>query len=223
MRCCNFSANGCAANWLKRGVPWNPPYPPVSATGVGAEPQTSLFCIQYVHPPNSRVLTICLDVWTARLPMDIMLGTTSPSSSTTQQYAGELQADLEAAYTHVRDSIGHIVQQQKAQYDQRAPLRRVILSGFIARPPLGVGVASCTNCGQVPLKVRKLGDSVYCLHRTQNRHCRPVVHFNRLKHYPSSIRLPCESCQNTQTPEQPNGTLVGTNMELMEDDTEAVP
>ena len=207
------------------------------ATAVGEKPfeweqNLRRLCFAYntcIHPTTGYSPFALMFGRQARLPMDIVLGATSPSSSTTQQYAVQLQADLEAAYSHVRDRMGHKLQQQKVRYDLRAhgkPFEEGDLV-WLHSPATPRGKSRKLHRPWTgPYRVvRKLGDSVYRLQHTQNRRRRPVVHFNRLKHCPSTIRLPSESCQNTQTPEQPKAvsTPVGTNVELVEDDTEVVP
>ena len=211
------------------------------ATAVGKKPfeweqNLRRLCFAYntcTHPTTGYPPFTLMFGWQARLPMDIVLGATSSPSNTTQQYAEELHANLEAAYTYVRDRMGHKLQQQKAQYDTRvqgkpcekgdllwlhSPATPQERSRKLHRPWTG------------PFRVGgKLGDSVHHLQHTQNWRQRLDVHFNRLKRCPPDIRLPSEDCQNAETPnsrtKQPSvvNTPVDTNIKLVEDDTEATP
>ena len=55
----------------------------------------------------------------ARMPVDIMLGTTTPTPSTVPQYVLNLRNSLETAYEYVRSQMGHKQEQQKDRYDAR--------------------------------------------------------------------------------------------------------
>ena len=56
----------------------------------------------------------------ARMPVDIMLGTPTPTTSTIPHYVTNLRSSLETAYTYVRKHMGHQLEQQKKCYDSRA-------------------------------------------------------------------------------------------------------
>ena len=148
-------------------------------------------------------------------------------SNTTQQYAEELHQDLGAAYVYVRDRMGRKLQHQKAQYDANTQ-GRPFEKGDLTAPATPRGRSRKLHKPWTgPFReVEKLSDSVYRLHHTQNRRCRPVVHFNWLKPYPPDVRLPHKSLQTTLTQ---GGQVYSTVthrespcLVILEDDTEAL-
>ena len=55
----------------------------------------------------------------ARMPVDIALETANAPACTVPEYVANLRTSLDAAYTHVRNQMGHRLEQQKIRYDAK--------------------------------------------------------------------------------------------------------
>jgi len=162
----------------------------------------------------------------ARMPVDIVFGTTPTPANTVPQYVANLRTSLEAAYTSVRDRMGHQLHKQKTRYDSRTQGQpfRVGDMVWLHNPAVPRGRSKKLHQPWTgPYRViSRLSDAVYRLQHTQFRRRKPVVHFNRLKSCSSNIRLSEEGqqqvCSKQSPPPRPP---VGAGIELLEDDDEA--
>ena len=185
-------------------------------------------CFAYntsIHPTTGHSPFTLMFGRKARTPMDIVLGTTLPPSSTVPQYVANLHTSLEAAYAYVRDKMGHQLQQQKTRYDARTQGQPFQVGDMVwlHNPAVPRGKSKKLHRPWTgPYRViRRLSDAVYRLQDTQHRRRRPVVHFNRLKICPSSVRLPKESQQQMHSPQTcAPRSPVGTGVELLEDEAD---
>ena len=178
-----------------------------------------------VHPTTGFLPFSLMFGRQTRMPVDIMLGTTTPNPSTVPQYVADLRTILEQAYAYVRDHMGHKLAQQKERYDVRSNGK-----------PLEVGDLVWLHNPAVPRgKSRKLhrpwtgpyrvldeiSDAVYRVEHTRCRHKRPVVHFDPLKRCPPGIRLPQQQTRKRQGPRMHSPhPPKGADLELLEEDGE---
>ena len=190
-------------------------------------------CIAYntsVHPTTGYTPFFLMFGRQAKMPIDIMHGTPVPKESTASEYATSLKRSLEAAYKHVRDQMGHKQDRQKELYDRRVhgkPFEPGDLV-WLHCPAVPRGQSRklhrpCTGPFQV---VRKLSDATYRIHNMRARRQRLVVHFDRLKPCPSSIRLP-DAEITSQTPKRkgrsPTPQPLGTELEIPDIDDPIPP
>ena len=158
----------------------------------------------------------------ARMPVDIMLGTTTPTPSTVPQYVLNLRNSLETAYEYVRSQMGHKQEQQKHRCDARTHGKafRVGDQVWLRNPAVPRGSReSSIGPGRVH---SRLSESGYRLQHVQAPRKRVVVHFDRLKPcYPGTrqpeMREQCPRRPPQSTPEVP----VGTGLELVDEDSGA--
>ena len=155
----------------------------------------------------------------AHMPVDIALGT----ACTVPEYVANLRTSLDAAYTRVRNQMGHHLEQQKIRYDAKTcgkPFEAGDLV-WLHSPAIPRGRSKKLHRPWTgPYRVvTRLSEVVYCLQHTQCRRKRPVVHFDRLKPCSQNTRL-TEANSQYQRPQvvQPSPRPLGTNLELLDDD-----
>ena len=184
-------------------------------------------CLAYntsIHPTTGHSPFSLMFGRQARMPVDIMLGTTVPSSSTIPRYVATLRSSLETAYAHVREHMGHQLEQQKKQYDLKTsgcPFKcgdLVWLHSTVV--PRGKSKKLHRPWTGPYRVVKKLSDIVYRLQHTQLRRKRPVVHRNRLKPCPAGTRLPWTPNKQPQVAQPSQRPQVGDSLELIDDDSE---
>ncbi len=151
-----------------------------------------------------------------------MYGTPSPPSLTVPQYASQLRRSMESAYERVRDTMGHSLSRQKDLYDQK-----------VHGKPFEPGDLVWLHCPAVPRGhsknlhrpwtgpfrvVSKLSDVTYRIQHTRVRR-RVVVHFDRLKRCPHSMRLADDAptAPHRASRRFPDIRRPGSELELIDD------
>lgn len=160
----------------------------------------------------------------ARMPVDIVLGTSNQTSSTVPQYVTRLRSSLEKMYGYVRENTERRQAQQKQQYDTKAQEKHFTIGDLVwlRNPAVPRGKSRKLHrpwTGPYRVIARPF-DMVYRLQHTLYGRRRPTVHFNRLKPCPTSIRLPQPQ---TETPNKEPGVAqqtpaVGERLELLDEE-----
>ena len=163
----------------------------------------------------------------ARVPVDVALGTNlPPSASTIPQYVATLRQSLDTSYSYVKQQMGHELERQKRQYDNRTQGKSFERGDLVwlHSPAVPRGKSRKLHHPWTgPFRVvKRLADAVYRLQHTQGR-SRPVVHFNRLKPCsrdtrlrPSHRRRPVNRTVQSHSSPPP----VGTGIELLDDEAD---
>ena len=161
----------------------------------------------------------------ARVPMDVALGTSlPPSAHSVSQYASDLRQSLDVSYVHVRQQMGHELGKQKMHHDakiQGQPFNTGDLV-WLHNPTVPRGKSKKLHRPWTgPFRVvKRLGEAVYRLQHVHGHRRRPVVHYNRLKPCPPTIRLgQADRRQGSsgQLRSDPPPPPVGTGVQLLDD------
>ena len=130
-----------------------------------------------------------------RMPIDIMYGDppSTEEPETTQAFAQKLKFRLQHAYGRVRSEMGSRLDRQKELYDRRVhgnPYNKDDLVWLHSKAiPRGVG-RKLHRQWTGPFRIlKKLSDAVYRLQNPRLPRQRLVVHFDRLKPCPKTMRL----------------------------------
>ena len=176
-------------------------------------------CLAYntsIHPTTGYSPFSLMFGRQARLLVDIMLGTSTATTSTIPQYVVNLRTNLETAYSYVRNRMGHQLEQQKIRYDEKIN-GRLYKSGdlvWLHNPSIPWGQSKKLHRPWTgPYRViTKLSDAVYRLQHTRCRRKRPIVHFNRLKPCSPDTRLPQRDKQHSPTVQSSQCPPVGLGL-----------
>ena len=162
----------------------------------------------------------------ARIPIDIAYGTPTPSALPTTKYAAALNKRLETAYHQVRTNSGNKLDYEKELYDKRIHGKEFSLGDkvWLHCPTVPRGQSKKLH---KPWKgpfsiVKKLSDVTYVIRNLQNRRQKFVVHFNRLKYYPDTMREdPKAKTRPHQSAQKPKETYhLGTNLQIIDQDSD---
>ena len=199
------------------------------ATAVGDRPfewETHLrrMCYAYntsVHPTTGFSPFQLMFGREARMPVDIMLGTTNSAETTLPQYVTRLRTSLETMYGYVRDHMEHKQAKQKVRYDARSEGKPFAVGDLVwlHSPAVPRGKSRKFHRPWTgPFRVvAKPSDTIYRLQHVQFRRRRPVVHFNRLKPCSPATRFPPRQLHTSERTPPPSP--VGAGLELLDDDT----
>ena len=123
----------------------------------------------------------------AKLPLDIIYGSTPTELQPVHEYAKNLKSSLalEDAYSKVRDHLGTTVERQKEGYNLKVHGKAFEIGDLVwlHNPVVGRGKATKLHCPwSGPFKIiKKLSAVVYRIQNTRGtRRKRKVVHFDRL-------------------------------------------
>ena len=121
----------------------------------------------------------------ARIPVDVMFGSSPDVINSPSTYASTLQKSLTLAYDQVRDKMNTTFQRQKQFYDKKVHGKPFSVGDLVwlYSPAVPSGQAKklyhpWTGPYEV---VKKLSDATYRIVNTNSRRQRFVVHFDRLK------------------------------------------
>ena len=169
----------------------------------------------------------------AKLPVDIVYGSTPLEPQPCHEYVQGLKSKLDAAYSTVREHFGTVIDRQKELYDSKVHGREYRVGDLVwlNNPVVARGASRKLHCPwSGPYTVeKKLSSAVYRIQDTRRsrRRNRLVVHFDRLKPCPSTLRLPKPTAPNEHTQLQPDSILPaelgllppppGTQLELFDD------
>ena len=121
----------------------------------------------------------------ARLPIDLMFGTTKPQPQSVHEYAAFLKASLTDAYRDVREALDRSHIRQKDFYDKKIhgePYKKGDLV-WLLNPTVPPGQsAKLVHPWTGPYRiVERLSDADYRIQEVYGKKSPSVVHFNRLK------------------------------------------
>ena len=152
----------------------------------------------------------------ARLPVDLTFSTSHVDTLSPAEYAQQLQYILRYAYDLVRSTVGNVQNRQKTLYDRKIHGKPFKKGDLVWVYSTVVPSQSCRKLHHPwtgPYKVLdKLSDVTYKIAPVQNVNKSSVVHFDRLKICPPSIRTPMTSNQ----PPVVVSPKVGQNAQFME-------
>ena len=162
----------------------------------------------------------------ARLPVDIMYGTSTQQSSSPGEHARLLQYRLQSAFQLLREHTAKEHQRQKEFYDLKLHGEPYKVGDYVwlhLPPPKGVS-RKLYHPWTGPYKViKKLSEVTYRIQHLQGRHQRKVVHFDRLKPCSRATAQTCSQSSFNKPPEtvQPHinsPPAWGNNLELIDKD-----
>ena len=183
-------------------------------------------CMAYntgVHPITGYTPFYLMFGRQARMPIDILYGTSTPQVSSPAEYAGRLHQDLGLAYRQVRVQLDHKLGCQKDLYDRKFHGRPYECGELVwlHSPVVPRGQSKklrrpWTGGFRV---VRKLSDAVYRIHNTHAPHQCLIVHLDRLTSCLSDIRfpvtVPLASLSMENLPGEPSLQPPGTTLEIV--------
>ena len=165
----------------------------------------------------------------ARLPLDVIYGTSEPATQSLSEYAKALHKQMTEAFALMRSKLATRHERQKKFYNQKvhgtpyAPGNLV----WLHSPVIGKGKSHKLHYPWTgPYKVnKKLSDVTYRIQKLQGRKQRKVVDFDRLKPCPDNIWLDttgstADSSSTADISPQPIPPVlgIGEHLELVEDD-----
>ena len=163
----------------------------------------------------------------ARVPIDVMFGSSPVIETSPSTYAIKLKQSLTAAYEHVRDKMNVSFERQKQHYDKKVHGKPYNVNDYVwlYSPTVPLGQSKKLHhpwSGPFQI-VKRLSDATYRIAATTSTKCqRQIVHFDRLKPCPPGTRLP--QAQPTAEPisVQPSSAIptvpFGTNLHIVDDD-----
>ena len=162
----------------------------------------------------------------ARIPVDIMFGSSPVIETSPSIYATTLKQSMTNAYSHVRNKMNATFQCQKQFYDKKVHGKPYKIGDFVwlyspAVPPGHSKKLYHPWSGPFEI-IKQLSDATYRIVDTTARRHRQVVHFDRLKRCPPDIRLPSieqPPSSPTQSPQTTSAPPFGTHLQLVDDDT----
>ena len=166
----------------------------------------------------------------ARIPIDVMFGSSPVVANSPSTYASTLQKSLTLAYDQVRDKMNTTFQRQKQFYDKKVHGKSFSVGDLVwlYSPAVPSGQAKkLYHPWAGPYEVvKKLSDATYHIVNTNSRRQRFVVHFDRLKPCPPETRLPqlthIGNTPSVQSPSVAPEHLFGTNLQLVDADAPAI-
>ena len=174
----------------------------------------------------------------ARIPVDVLYGAPNNTTQSPSMYASTLRKQMNKAFALARKHSLLKHSRQKEIYDRKVHGKPYQKGDYVwLHSPMGKREVSkkLYHPWSGPYKVvKKLSEANYRIEQLKGRRIRKIVHFDRLKPCPKSIRVdeenqsptpeepapdhdgPCGS-QNSGSPEVPP---VGQNLQIVEDDDE---
>ena len=199
------------------------------------EQQIRKVCMAYntsVHPSTGFTPFYLMFGRQARLPVDIMFGTSKPQSQSPNEYAATLKKQLTSAFDMAHKQMGRQHMRQKEFYDKKLhgqPYQKGDLV-WLHSPVVKRGQhRKLHHPWTGPYQVLKqISEATYRIKQVDGKRQRKVVHFDRLKPCPNNIRVK-EKAVNTQQKnvEQSSETVdneqvqtpsIGTNLQLIDGD-----
>ena len=161
-----------------------------------------------------------------RLPIDIVYGTQSQSSTSVDHFVQKSHTLMEQAYNRVREHLSTRHQRQKDIYDKRIH-GKPYKDGdtvWLFDTVIDKGKSKkFHHPWQGPYRVlKKISDCDYLIESTTGKHTQTIVHFNRLKLCKPGTRFQDnrsdgESCLNNDPPQPAAAShTVGENLELVD-------
>ena len=189
-------------------------------------------CMAYntsVHPSTGFTPFFLMFGRQAKLPLDIIYGSTPTEPQPVHEYAKNLKRSLEDAYSRVREHLGTTVERQKEVYDLKVHGKAFEIGDLVwlHNPVVGRGMAKKLHCPwSGPFRIiKKLSSVVYRIQDTRRaRKNRKVVHFDRLKPCPENTRLDDSNLKVRSQTEPgvsdvlPKNRFPGNQLQLMDDD-----
>ena len=145
------------------------------------------------------------------MPIEIMFGSPTPPTSSSSEYAGHLQKQLESAYQRVRDKLGHKLDRQKDLYDRKVHGKPYNVGELVwlHSPAMPRGQArKLRRPWTGPFRVvRRISEATYRIENVWTRRQRLVVHFDRCKLCPPDMRLPEPMLTHSQREAREDSTV----------------
>ena len=146
----------------------------------------------------------------ARIPVHLLCGTGDAEKDVSvNSYVSQQSKILEAAYHQVQNRMGLQQDRQKEVYDRRRHGEPFKQGNYVM---LYTSVVPCGRCRKLmcpwsrPYKIlKKLSEVTYRIRRCQGGRKRMVVHFNRLKLYPTTMHSSSYCPQDASRSGQLNG------------------
>ena len=147
----------------------------------------------------------------ARIPVDIMFGSSPVTDTSPSAYATTLKQSLSSAYNHVRNKMNATFEHQKQLYDKKVHGQPYNVGDLVwlYSPVVPLGLSKkLYHPWTGPFKVIKhLSGVTYRIVDTGATQHRKIVHFDRLKLCPPDTRLPINKQPALQQPDQSLSTL----------------
>ena len=162
----------------------------------------------------------------ARIPIDVMFGSSPVIETSPSTYAIQLKQSLTAAYGHVRDKMDVTFERQKQHYNKKVHGKPYNVDDYVwlyspAVPPGQSKKLHHPWSGPFQI-VKRLSDATYRIADTSAKRQRHIVHFDRLKPCTPGTRLPQAQQPTQPISVQPSSTIrtvpFGTNLHLVDDD-----
>ena len=162
----------------------------------------------------------------ARIPIDVMFGSSPVIETSPSTYAIQLKQSLTAAYDHVRDKMDVTFERQKQHYNKKVHGKPYNVDDYVwlyspAVPPGQSKKLHHPWSGPFQI-IKRLSDATYRIADTSAKRQRHIVHFDRLKPCTPGTRLPQAQQPTQPISVQPSSTIrtvpFGTNLHLVDDD-----
>ena len=169
----------------------------------------------------------------ARIPIDLIYSTPEPSDQSQGEYARNLRQSLEKAYSTARERLQTAAQRQKTNYDKCIHGEPFTVGDlvYLHNPVVPKGKCRKLHCPWTgPFSViKRISDNVYHIQDTNNKRKRQVIHFDRLKPYHHSTRIPernmvprnnSRKCKNSIDSTRPPPP--GANLQMIDDEDDDI-
>ena len=188
-------------------------------------------CMAYntcVHPTTGFTPFYLMFGRQARLPVDIVYGTSIPDETSTNEYAATLRSSLEEAYDKVRSHMGKKIERQQELYNKKVhgePFECNDLVWLHSKVVPRGQSRKLHHPWKGPFRVlKRISDVTYRIQNEQCKRQRLVVHFDRLKPCNTKVRLEKQAKRQHSKPVTTDQRKpIGSELEQVDfEDTEVI-